>query len=98
MPNLCQRGLVGPNELEWWLKQNHNNNRSYKVLHMLTILDKKGKEGVRGVIQALKQDCEHTGHDELANMLERDYGFQEFDKDKPPPLSKYHRLNSSYPV
>ena len=88
MPHLCQRGLLGPNELEWWLNQNQNNDRNLKVLHMLTILNKKGKQGVHGVIQALKDDCEHMGHDELASMLEEAYGFQ-YNK----PLSSSSRLD-----
>ena len=60
---------------------------------MLTILDKKGKQGVCGVIQALKEDYEHTGHDELASVLEKAYGFPDLDR-----TSKYQRHNSSYPV
>ena len=41
--------------------------RSYQVLHFITLLDRKGKKGFEGVVEALKEDKDHIGHDELAD-------------------------------
>lgn len=69
VPALCQMGLLSSDDLEGILKKDRSDSRNYQILHMLSILSKKGTQGVRGLIQALKQDSEHTGHEELANIL-----------------------------
>ena len=47
--------------------------RSCRILHLLTILDKKGKAGFKGVIEALKVEEGHAGHDDLAEILAKEY-------------------------
>ena len=69
IPHLCDRGLLTSGELEGWLQMKPGNSRSCQILHMLTILDKKGRAGFSGVVYSLKMDGNHTGHDELAEIL-----------------------------
>ena len=39
------------------------------MLHFITLLDRKGKKGFEGVVEALKEDKDHLGHEELADVL-----------------------------
>ena len=74
VPSLCEGGLLNNAEVEQLLDaKTCNNSRSYQILHLLTILDRKGMAGVFGVIHVLATDREHTGHDDLAQILKGEY-------------------------
>ena len=70
MPLLCERGVLQTPELEYLLEQNQ---RSRRILCLLTILDKKGIAGVIAVMDCLKKDELHLGHHDLALILEKHY-------------------------
>jgi hypothetical protein len=68
-PHLCKEGLLTSSELEEWLRIKPGSSRSHQILHLLSILDKKGEKGILGVIGALKMEDCHAGHYELAEIL-----------------------------
>ena len=74
VPHLRQMGLLTSVEVEEWIKMTTSSSRNVQVLHLLTVLERKGRQGVCGVIQALKDEKEHTGHEELADTLIQAYG------------------------
>ena len=70
VPLLCEQGILQTTELEALLQYSH---RFEKVSFLLTVLDKKGRAGLDGVIGCLKKDDDHIGHQELASILEHHY-------------------------
>ncbi len=72
-PLLCKQGLIHASEMEGLLQAKLIHSRSFQMLHVLTLLEKKGRVGVEGVIQALKDDEIHMGHVDLADKLTEAY-------------------------
>ena len=74
VPLLCQRSLIHSSQVDGLLQTKLLHSRSYQMLHLLSLLEKKGKVGVAGVIQALRDDEVHIGHVDLADKLTKAYG------------------------
>lgn len=91
VPSLCGEGLLSSTDVEQLLHdaKTFHNSRSYQILHLLTILDRKGVAGVFRVIHVLATDREHAGHEDLAQILKEEY----YD-----PKDEYSRSHSSPPM
>ncbi len=70
-PILYQNGVLNTEDITSLVNTRtvSGGTRSYQVLRFVTILDSKGKKGFEGVVKALKEDKEHMGHEELADIL-----------------------------
>lgn len=73
-PHLFERGLIHSRDMEGLLQAKLALPRSYQMLHVLTLLERNGRAGVEGVIQALRDDNAHIGHADLADKLTEAYG------------------------
>jgi len=71
LPVLYQKGVLSSEDVNSLvnIRTVSGGSRSYQVLHFVTILNKKGKRGFDRVVEALREDKEHMGHEELAEIL-----------------------------
>jgi hypothetical protein len=70
IPLLCERRLLQASEVEHLVEHNQ---RSTQISCLLAMLDRKGPGGVAAVIDCLKQDESHLGHQDLASILEQNH-------------------------
>ena len=70
VPLLCERRLLQAPEVEHLVEHNQ---RSTQISCLLAILDRKGPAGMAAVIECLKHDESHLGHQDLASILEQNY-------------------------
>lgn len=73
MPRLCKEGLLHSSDMDEWLRVKPSNSRTIQIIHILAILDKKGRSGVCGLIRTLKEEKDHTGHIDLVEILVKEY-------------------------
>jgi len=72
-PLLTRNKVINMSDLAK-LNRLYNEPRSIQVDHLVEILGTKGRDGVCGLIESLKEDQEHSGHWELASILNHAYG------------------------
>ena len=71
IPLLNQGGILSPVELRELYVVHRS--ESWRISYLLSMLDRKGKQGIKALIFALKSDEEHMGHQELGAHLEEEY-------------------------
>lgn len=71
IPLLNQGGILSPVELRELYVVHRS--ESWRISYLLSLLDRKGKQGIKALIFALKSDEEHMGHQELGAHLEEEY-------------------------
>lgn len=69
---LSSKGILLDEELEK-LFDDPRQSRSMQILRLLTVLNKKGRKGVMTVIESLEEERNHIGHEELAEILRKEY-------------------------
>lgn len=70
---LVSKGIILNDELEKFSDDSPRHSRSRQILQLLTVLSKKGKKGVTAVIESLEEEKTHAGHEELAEILRKEY-------------------------
>lgn len=68
LPRLYQDDNLKPEEYET-IRQERS--LGCRIVSLFLITENKGKEGVKGLIQSLERERQHTGHEELAAELKQ---------------------------
>ena len=72
VPHLCTKQILHGGDLDS-LNGHYHQSRAARISRLIAILDKKGKEGMVKLIESLKEEDQHSGHSELAWILDDHY-------------------------
>ena len=73
VPHLCQKKILLPTDIYTLGYHTHTLSRSKEITSLLSLLSRKGKRGIDGLILSLQADKEEIGHNDLAGILKKVY-------------------------